>query len=119
MLHNHPTNNGRRLTCVSHNQTQKDLPVQLHIADTPLTASIVIGSFGSATPVNAPVFQINVERDVGDFTAKTYQPPLRYGKRPTQGYKFNDPPTSPPKVVSLFFALAVLATAPALIYGVS
>ncbi|KAL2755814.1 hypothetical protein ACRALDRAFT_2042089 [Sodiomyces alcalophilus JCM 7366] len=96
---------------------QRDLPLQLYIADTPLSASIVIGSFGSATPVDAPAFNIEVERDVGDFTAKTYQPPLRYGKRPVQGYKFNDPLKSPQAAVSLFFTLAVLATAPALIYG--
>ncbi|ROT34974.1 hypothetical protein SODALDRAFT_321063 [Sodiomyces alkalinus F11] len=96
---------------------QKDLPVQLFLADAPLSASVVIGSFGSAAPVDAHVFDIDVDRDPNDLTAKTYKPPLRYGKLPIQGYKFNDPPKSPQKVMSLFFTLAVLATAPALIYG--
>lgn len=99
-------------------QTQKDLPIQLLTAATPLKASVVLASFGSAQGLDAPVFEVKVEPDP-TLPPPTYEKPLRYGKKPEIHHIFRPDPKSPPKVVSLFFAVAVVATLPALLIGVS
>jgi len=90
----------------------------LLVSSKPLMASIVIGSFGSAQAFNAPVFEVEIKVDPNS-PAPHYEKPLRYGQKPEIHHIFRDDPRSPPKVVSLFFALAVVATVPALFIGVS
>ncbi|OAR00072.1 hypothetical protein LLEC1_08016 [Akanthomyces lecanii] len=92
--------------------TQKDLPVQLLNSASPIEAKIVLGSFGSSKAIVASVFDINVLRDPS--SAKTYEAPLRYGKRPEIHHIFRADPKNPPKIISLAFAGAVLAAIPVL-----
>jgi Oligosaccharyltransferase subunit Ribophorin II len=99
-------------------QSQKDIPVQLLLSTKPLQASVVIASFGSAQGLIAPVFDLELRLD-SNAPPPTYEAPLRYGKRPEIHHTFNSDPRSPPKVISLFFALAVVAAVPALFIGVS
>lgn len=98
-------------------QSQKDLPVQLLTSPEPLQASLVLGSFGSATPSVSPAFDIVVQLDPA-VNAPVYEAPLRYGKLPEIHHIFRDDPKSPPVIVSAVFALAVIATVPALLIGV-
>jgi len=83
----------------------------------PLKASIVIGSFGSAQAYDAHVFDIEIQTDP-NAPAPQYQKAVRYGQKPEIHHTFRADPKSPPKVISLFFALAVAATVPALFIGV-
>jgi oligosaccharyltransferase complex subunit delta (ribophorin II) len=99
-------------------QSQKDIPVQLLLATKPLQASIVIGSFGSAQGLNTPVFNVAVQLDP-NAPAPAHEKPVRYGKQPEIHHIFRADPKSPPKIISLVFSLAVLATVPALFLGVS
>lgn len=98
-------------------QTQKDLPIQLLTSENPLEASLVLGSFGSTKGSITPVFDLALSLDPNAPTL-TYEPPLRYGKQPEIHHTFRDDPKSPPKIVSIVFALAVLATVPGLLVGV-
>ncbi|KAH6900663.1 Dolichyl-diphosphooligosaccharide--protein glycosyltransferase subunit Swp1 [Thelonectria olida] len=93
--------------------TQKDLPIQLLLSDTPLKASLVLGSFGSSTATISPVFDVEIQLDANSPTPR-YQAPVRYGKRALIDHIFKPGPKSPPKIVSFVFVLAVLATVPAL-----
>ncbi|KAI2601914.1 Dolichyl-diphosphooligosaccharide--protein glycosyltransferase subunit Swp1 [Hypoxylon sp. NC1633] len=95
---------------------QADLPIQLAIATTPLKASLVLASFGSSEGFNKYIFDIEVTRDPS-ATPIVYEKPLRYGKLDEIHHTFRADPTSPPKLVSLIFVLAVLATVPALFIG--
>lgn len=99
-------------------QSHKDLPVQLLLANKPLKASVVIASFGSAQGLNTPVFDVKIETDA-NVPPPAYEKPLRYGKQPEIHHIFRPDPKSPPKIISLFFGLAVIATLPALLIGVS
>ncbi len=99
-------------------QLQKDLPSQLLLAEKPLKASVVIGSFGSAAALAAPLFDIEIKIDP-NAAPVVDEKPLRYGKLPEIHHIFREDPKNPPKIVSLFFLLAVLATIPALFIGVS
>ncbi|KAH6853370.1 Oligosaccharyltransferase subunit Ribophorin II-domain-containing protein [Chaetomium sp. MPI-CAGE-AT-0009] len=101
---------GKATVQISH----KDLPVQLRIATKPLKASVVLASFGSAQGLNTPVFEVKVEQDA-NVPPPTYEQPLRYGKKPEIHHIFRPDPKSPPKVVSLAFGLAVIATLPVLL----
>lgn len=98
-------------------QSQKDLPIQLRVATEPLKASVVLASFGSSQGLDAPVFDVKIEHDP-TVPPPTYEKPLRYGKMPEIHHIFRPDPKSPPKVVSLVFGLAVVATLPALLIGV-
>ncbi|KAK3498350.1 hypothetical protein B0T13DRAFT_259964 [Neurospora crassa] len=98
--------------------SQKDLPVQFLLSPKPLKASVIIGSFGEARAVNTPVFDIEIQTDPNTPLPK-YEAPIRYGKKPEIHHIFRPDPQSPPKVISLFFALAVAATVPALFISVS
>lgn len=106
---------GRRLTSL---QTHKDLPVQLLTSQTPLEASIILGSTGATKGSVTAVFDIAVKLDPGHPTASPAAP-LRYGKLGEIHHIFRADPKNPPKVVSLVFAAGVLATVPALFLGVS
>ena len=97
-------------------QTQKDIPYQLLTSAKPIKASIVLGSFGSSTPLNQQVFELNIETDAN--APPTAPPaPERYAKKPEIHHIFRDDPRSPPKVISLVFTLAVLATLPIMLGG--
>lgn len=96
--------------------TQKDLPIQLLHSPSPLEASIVIGSFGSSQASRVSVFDLDVKLNPNS-PPTPYEAPLRYGKQPLINHIFRQDPQSPPRVVSLAFVLAVLATVPALIIG--
>ncbi|KAL1879950.1 hypothetical protein VTK73DRAFT_6530 [Phialemonium thermophilum] len=96
--------------------SQKDLPVQLLRATKPLEASLILASFGSAQGLDTRLFDLEIKPDLNS-PAPSYEPPLRYGKKPEIRHIFRADPCSPPKVVSLFFTLAVLATLPVL-FGV-
>jgi oligosaccharyltransferase complex subunit delta (ribophorin II) len=97
--------------------TFKDLPVQFIRTNSPLTANLVIGSFGSSTGYNAAAFTLapSAESAAVPVTEK----PLRYGKLPEIHHIFKADAKSPPKVISLFFALAILPTVPILLGAVS
>ncbi|KAK3903047.1 Oligosaccharyltransferase subunit Ribophorin II-domain-containing protein [Staphylotrichum tortipilum] len=96
--------------------TQKDLPVQFLLASKPLKASVVLASFGSAPGLNSPVFEVQIEADAS-APRPAYEKPLRYGKQPEIHHIFRPDPKSPPKIISLVFGLAVIATLPALLVG--
>ncbi|KAI0548866.1 Oligosaccharyltransferase subunit Ribophorin II-domain-containing protein [Xylaria curta] len=93
-----------------------DLPVQLATSTAPLKASVVLASFGSSQGLNKPAFSVSVNTDP-NATPLIYEKPLRYGKRELISHTFRADPKNPPKVISAFFALAVLATVPALFVG--
>ncbi|KAG5920726.1 hypothetical protein E4U42_006087 [Claviceps africana] len=96
--------------------SQKDLPIQLLSSPSPLQASLVIGSTGSTKGSVAPVFDMEIKTDPV-HPVQSPAAPLRYGKLPEIHHTFRPDPKNPPKVVSLVFALAVLATVPALFAG--
>ncbi|KAI1756784.1 Oligosaccharyltransferase subunit Ribophorin II-domain-containing protein [Xylaria castorea] len=93
-----------------------DLPLQLATSTAPLKASVVLASFGSSQGLKKPVFSVSVDTDP-NATPLIYEKPLRYGKREAIHHTFRDDPKNPPKIISAFFALAVLATVPALFVG--
>ena len=99
-------------------QPHKELPIQLALSKKPLRASIVIGSFGSSQGLVAPLFDIDLVVNP-NVAPPQYEKPLRYGKLPEIHHIFGNPPKTPPKVLSLVFTIAVLATIPALFIGVS
>lgn len=78
---------------------------------------MVLASFGSSQGLNKPIFSVELKPDPVASPA-AYEKPLRYGKREPISHIFRDDPKNPPKIISAFFALAVLATVPALFVGV-
>ena len=78
---------------------------------------MVLASFGSSQGLNKHAFSVSVNTDP-NATPLIYEKPLRYGKREPISHTFRADPKNPPKVISAFFALAVLATVPALFVGV-
>ncbi|KAH8899337.1 hypothetical protein GQ53DRAFT_801899 [Thozetella sp. PMI_491] len=104
--------NGKAVVSIS----AKDIPAQLLLAQQPLKASVVIASFGAAKGIVAPAFDLEFKADP-NAALPSYEAPLRYGKQPEIHHIFRADPKNPPKVISLFFALAVLATVPALFAG--
>lgn len=97
-------------------QTHKDLPIQLLLAKTPLRAFLVIASFGSATPLDAPVFDLGIDRDPS-IPLQTPERALRYGKLEEIHHIFHQGETSGPLIITLIFTGAVLAT-PIVLVGV-
>ncbi|KAI9682112.1 MAG: hypothetical protein M1817_000166 [Caeruleum heppii] len=91
----------------------KDLPVQLINSNQPLRASIVLASFGSAKGLSSHVFDIGVEKG-SDAPTTSSEKALRYGKLEEIHYAFPADPKSPPKIITLAFGAAALATLPIL-----
>ena len=98
---------------VLHCQTQKDLPTEFLFTTSPLKASFIIASFGASIPLSADVFHLSVKPDPTKQLTPP-EPPLRYGKLPEIKHTFRPDPTSPPKIITLFFLALVLAALPAL-----
>ncbi|KAJ4266208.1 hypothetical protein NW762_004189 [Fusarium torreyae] len=96
--------------------SQKDLPIQLLLSDERLKANLVLGSFGSSNPLISPVFEIKIRLDP-NTPAPEYDAPLRYGPRAEIHHIFKVGDKSPPTIVSLTFALAIVASVPALFLG--
>jgi oligosaccharyltransferase complex subunit delta (ribophorin II) len=98
-------------------KTQKELPVQLLSSEQNLEATLLLASFGSAKPYSSHVFDLEVKHDSNAPLPK-YEKPLRYGKLEEIHHIFKADPQSGPKIISLFFVLAVLATVPVLLGSV-
>ncbi|KAB8336922.1 hypothetical protein FH972_021227 [Carpinus fangiana] len=95
----------------------KDIPLQL-LAAAALDARIVLGSFGSAAPLAAPVFTLAPagNSDGTPSAAQTAVPAApRYGKLPDLHHTFRDEPRSPPAFITILFAGAVFASLPVLL----
>ncbi|RDW87412.1 hypothetical protein BP5796_03106 [Coleophoma crateriformis] len=93
--------------------TQKDLPPQLLTSSQPLRATLLIASFGPSQAFSNHVFDLDVQTDPS-APLPPYEKPLRYGKLAEIHHIFKADAKSGPKIFSLFFALAVLATVPIL-----
>ncbi|KAH4945433.1 hypothetical protein HBI23_027310 [Parastagonospora nodorum] len=98
------------------NLSHKDLPHQFLTTDKPITASIVIGSFGSSAPYKSKVFDLQVSRDT-NTPLTVPEAPLRYAAEPEIHHIFRADPQSPPKIITIVFAAAVVAALPVL-FGV-
>ncbi|PSS15245.1 hypothetical protein M430DRAFT_142785 [Amorphotheca resinae ATCC 22711] len=94
--------------------TQKDLPIQLLTTSQPLRATLLLASFGSSKPLSSHVFDLEVKPDP-NFGLPKYEKPLRYGKLAEIHHIFKEDPKSGPKIISIFFTLAVVATVPVLL----
>ncbi|KAF1975505.1 hypothetical protein BU23DRAFT_458308 [Bimuria novae-zelandiae CBS 107.79] len=95
------------------NLAHKDLPHQFLTSAKPIPASIVIGSFGSSTPYKSKVFDFDLARDP-NVPLAVPEKPLRYAAEKEIHHIFRDDPRSPPKIITLVFAVAVVAALPAL-----
>ncbi|QDS69028.1 hypothetical protein FKW77_009666 [Venturia effusa] len=96
--------------------THNIIPSVLLKTSTPLKASIVIGSFGSSTPYQGTPFDLSIALDAS-APQPSAESQLRYGKQPEIHHIFRPDPKSPPKIITLAFAAALLACIPALIIG--
>jgi oligosaccharyltransferase complex subunit delta (ribophorin II) len=95
-------------------QTQKDLPIQLLTSKQHLRATLLLASFGTSQPFSNHVFNLEITLDPSAPLPK-YEKPLRYGQVEEIHHIFKADPKSGPKIISLFFVLAVLATVPVLL----
>ncbi|EXJ65374.1 hypothetical protein A1O7_01715 [Cladophialophora yegresii CBS 114405] len=95
--------------------TQRDLPAQFLAANTSLTTSIIVASFGASTPgYNQPAFTLHPSASDPSTPFPAIETPLRYGKLPEIHHIFRSDPKSPPLIISLVFLGGVLATLPLL-----
>ncbi|KAF2275032.1 uncharacterized protein EI97DRAFT_85472 [Westerdykella ornata] len=94
--------------------SQKDLSFQFLTSSKPIEASIVIGSFGSSTPYKKKVFDLNITRDP-NVPLAVPEKPLRYAADKEIHHIFRAEPRSPPKIITLVFAAAVVAALPVLL----
>ncbi|KAK5258615.1 hypothetical protein LTS13_006487 [Exophiala xenobiotica] len=99
--------NPKNLQCISL-QTHKDLPSQFLRSSSPLSASIVIASFGSSEGYNSEAFPLTIELDP-NIPIPAAEKPVRYGKLPEIHHIFRSDPKSPNVTISGFFLLAVVA----------
>jgi oligosaccharyltransferase complex subunit delta (ribophorin II) len=99
-------------------KAQKDLPVQLLSSSQPLRATLLLASFGSSQAFSNHVFNLDVKPDP-NTPLPNHEKPLRYGKLEEIHHIFRADPKSGPKIISLFFVLAILATVPVLLGAVS
>ena len=76
----------------------------------------MIASFGSSTPYKSTVFDLNVSRDP-NVPLAIPEPPTRYAAEKEIHHIFRDDPRSPPKIITLVFAAAVVAALP-ILFGV-
>ena len=98
-------------------KSHKDIPAQLVTSSSPLTASIVIASFGSSKPYESKAFDFKIDVDP-NFPIAAPEKPLRYGKLPEIHHIFKTDPTSPSKIITLVFSAAVIAALPVLLFMV-
>ncbi|KAL6243858.1 hypothetical protein RBB50_009292 [Rhinocladiella similis] len=89
--------------------TQKDLPSQFLRSSTPLSASIVIASFGSSEGYNSEAFPLAIELDP-NIPVPVADKGVRYGKLPEIHHIFRSDPKSPSIAISSLFLLFVIAT---------
>jgi len=94
--------------------SQKDLPVQFLSTSKPLKATLLIASFGSSKGLESHVFDVDVKID-SNAPPSIYEKPLRYGQLNEIHHIFKSDPKNPPKIISLVFVAAVLATIPILL----
>ncbi|KAI8938051.1 hypothetical protein NX059_005723 [Plenodomus lindquistii] len=94
--------------------SHKDLPYQFLTTEKPIAASIVIGSFGSSAPYKSKVFDLHVTRDA-NVPLSVPEAPLRYAPEPEIHHIFRDDPKSPPKIITIVFAAAVVGALPVLL----
>ena len=80
--------------------------------------SLIIASFGSSKPYNGKAFDLTIKLDAGSPLPAS-EKPLRYGKLPEIHHIFKSDPKSPPKIITLIFATAVIAALPVLLGVVS
>jgi oligosaccharyltransferase complex subunit delta (ribophorin II) len=97
-------------------QTHNIIPSVLLKTSNPLKASIVIGSFGSSTPFKGIPFDLSIALDA-NAPQPSAEPQVRYGKQPEIHHIFRADPKSPPKIITLVFAAALIACIPALFIG--
>lgn len=100
----------------SQTQTHKELPAQLLATDSPLTASIMIASFGSSTPYQSKAFSLRINRD-SPTPAAIPEPPTRYSALPEIRHIFKSDPKSPPVMITALFTFPVFMALPVL-FGV-
>ncbi|CAK7229460.1 hypothetical protein SCUCBS95973_007229 [Sporothrix curviconia] len=94
----------------------KDIPAQLLASAKNVRASLVIGSFGSAQAFlsgDDGLFELEFQHDP-NMPAPSAARAERFAKKEQINHIFRADPRSPPKIVSLFFVLAVAATVPVL-----
>jgi len=97
----------------------KDIPIQLLSSTKPLSVSLVIASFGLSAPYNSGAFDLTIDQEsagvpIGGVSGDEQ---VRYGKKPEIHHIFKADPKNPPKIISLFFTLVVVAILPALGLG--
>jgi oligosaccharyltransferase complex subunit delta (ribophorin II) len=95
-------------------KTQNDLPFQLLYSGESLQATLLLASFGASKPYSSHIFDLEVKHDP-NLPKPKYEKPLRYGKLEEIHHIFRADPKSGPMIISVFFALAVLATVPVLL----
>lgn len=100
----------------NNSQSHKDLPHQFLTSSKPITASIVIGSFGSSAPYKSKAFDLQVTPDPNS-PVTVPEAPLRYAAETEIHHIFRADPKSPPKIITIVFAAAVAAALPVL-FGV-
>ncbi|KAF4592061.1 oligosaccharyltransferase subunit ribophorin II [Ophiocordyceps camponoti-floridani] len=94
--------------------SQKDLPPQLLLAQTPLQARLILASSDSAKGLVTPTFDIALKLD-SSTADPSHDKPLRYVRQAEISHTFRGDPRSPPRIVSLAFALALIASVPTLV----
>ncbi|KAF1941269.1 hypothetical protein EJ02DRAFT_503632 [Clathrospora elynae] len=96
------------------NLSHKDLPHQFLTSSKPITASIVIGSFGSSSPYKSKLFDLAVNRDA-NVPLTIPEAPVRYAAEAEIHHIFRGDPESPPKIITIVFAAAVAGALPILL----
>ena len=99
----------------NNHKTHKDLPTQFLTTSSPVTANLVIASFGSSTGYNSEAFPLSIQLN-SNTPVSTSEKPIRYGKLPEIHHVFRPGPRSPNIVISCVFTVATLAT-PFLLVG--
>ncbi|KAL8776497.1 MAG: hypothetical protein Q9213_008251 [Squamulea squamosa] len=93
--------------------SHKDLPAQFLSGPKTLSASLVIASFGESKPYRNHAFDLKIDFDPSS-PPLSVDKPLRYGKLPEIHHIFKSDPKSPPKIITIVFAAAVIAALPSL-----
>ncbi|MCJ1276315.1 hypothetical protein MMC21_004120 [Puttea exsequens] len=93
---------------------QKDIPTQLLSSSEPLSASIIVASFGPSKPYEGKAFELRIDLDPINSPKLEKEKPLRYGNLSEIHHIFKSDPTSPPRIITIIFTAAVVAMLPAL-----